>query len=78
VQHGKTGFVAKNFDEFVACTAILLVQPELLAAMREAARRYALSTSWSGSSRIMYEAYDRCLYAANRVGRGGVLDVATT
>lgn len=77
VQHGKTGFVAKNFDEFVACTAILLVQPELLAAMREAARRYALSTSWERIFEDMYEAYDRCLYAANRVGRG-VLDVATT
>lgn len=69
VQHDKTGFVANNFDEFVACTAILLTQPELLASMREAALRYALSTSWERIFEGMYEAYDRCLYAANIVGR---------
>jgi phosphatidylinositol alpha 1,6-mannosyltransferase len=74
VQHGKTGFVANNFDEFVAYTAILLTQPELLAAMREAARQYALSTSWEQIFGGMYEAYDRCLCGANMVGRGGCTD----
>jgi len=77
VQHGKTGFVANNFHEFVACTAILLTQPELLRSMSEAARRYALSTSWERIFEGMYEAYDRCLYATSVAGPG-VLEVATT
>lgn len=69
VQHGKTGFVANDFDEFVACTATLLKQPELLASMRNAGRRYAISTSWERIFEGLYEAYDHCFYAPNVFGR---------
>jgi phosphatidylinositol alpha 1,6-mannosyltransferase len=69
VQHEKTGFVASNFDEFVACTTLLMSQPELLAVMGEAARRYALSTSWESIFEGMYAAYDRFLYSAKAVRR---------
>ncbi len=77
VQHGKTGFVACRTREFAESAAMLMNQPDLLAAMRVAARDYALSTSWEKIFEGMYEAYDRCLHAANMVGRS-VLDVATT
>jgi phosphatidylinositol alpha 1,6-mannosyltransferase len=68
VQHGKTGFVANDFDEFVACIATLLRQPELLGSMRNAGRRYALSTSWEQIFESVYEAYDRCFDGANMFG----------
>ena len=69
VQHGKTGFVANDFDEFVACTATLLRQPELLASMRNAGRQYALSTSWEQIFEGIYEAYDRSFDATNMFDR---------
>ena len=34
VRHGSSGYVARNFDEFVSYTARLMAQPELLSAMR--------------------------------------------
>ncbi len=46
VQHGKTGYVAHNFDDFVSYTELLLTQPALLTRMGLAAREHALSTSW--------------------------------
>jgi phosphatidylinositol alpha 1,6-mannosyltransferase len=69
VQHGKTGYVASNFAEFVAFTVMLLTQPDLLASMRVAARQYALSTSWEQIFEDMYEAYKRCLHAPHMVRR---------
>jgi len=77
VQHGKTGFVAQNADEFAEFTAALMTRPEMLAAMRSEARQYALSTSWARIFEGMYEAYDRYLFPPNTV-RHGVLDIATT
>ena len=77
VQSGKTGFVAHNFDEFAACTATLLTQPEVLCSMREAARQYALSTSWEPIFEGMYRAYERCLPVEDLVSNG-ILDVAHT
>ncbi|MFZ1141508.1 MAG: hypothetical protein WAN76_20180 [Candidatus Sulfotelmatobacter sp.] len=46
VRHGSSGYVARNFDEFVSFTAKLMSQPGLLSAMRVAAREQALTTSW--------------------------------
>jgi hypothetical protein len=36
-------------------------EPELLSAMRVAARQQALETSWDRIFEGMYEAYERCL-----------------
>lgn len=77
VQHGKTGFVAANFDEFAACAESLLTQPALRASMRAAARQYALSTSWDHVFETMYKAYERCL-SSPKFTASNVLDVATT
>jgi phosphatidylinositol alpha 1,6-mannosyltransferase len=77
VQHGYTGYVANNLDEFSAFRAKLLTQPELLTAMRAAARRQALATSWDRMFEGMYEAYERCLLPAPAVNHS-VFDVATT
>jgi phosphatidylinositol alpha 1,6-mannosyltransferase len=77
VRHGVTGYVAYNFDEFVAYTAMLLARPDLLAAMRVAARQQALTTSWDRVFEDLYDAYERYLFPTT-VACGSVFDVATT
>jgi glycosyltransferase involved in cell wall biosynthesis len=77
VRHGQSGYVARDFEEFVAYTAALMAQPELLSTMRVAARRQAMETSWDRIFEGMYEAYERCLSSVP-VESQSVLDVATT
>jgi phosphatidylinositol alpha 1,6-mannosyltransferase len=77
VRHGNSGYVARDFDEFVAYTAALMTQPELLPTMRVAARRQALETSWDRIFEGMYEAYERCLSSVPAESHN-VFDVATT
>ncbi|MHB1839785.1 MAG: glycosyltransferase [Acidobacteriaceae bacterium] len=57
VQHGKTGFVAKNFEEFTTGVATLMADPDLLCSMREAAREYAKSSSWEKAFHDIYQTY---------------------
>jgi phosphatidylinositol alpha 1,6-mannosyltransferase len=61
VRHGSSGYVARDFEEFVGYTARLMEQTEIHSAMRVAARRQALETSWDRIFEGMYEAYERCL-----------------
>jgi phosphatidylinositol alpha 1,6-mannosyltransferase len=77
VRHGSSGFIARGFEEFVGYVAKLMDEPELLCAMRAAAREQALETSWDRIFEGMYEAYERCLASAP-VEERSVLDVATT
>lgn len=77
VRHGSTGYVASGFEEFVAGTARLMDEPELLSAMRVAARQQALETSWDRSFEGMYEAYERRLSSVPLESHN-VFDVATT
>lgn len=77
VQHGQTGFVAKTLEEFAAYTAQMMTQPDLLLAMRLAAREKALTTSWDRIFEGMYDAYERCLLRS-AVAAESVLHVATT
>jgi glycosyltransferase involved in cell wall biosynthesis len=77
VRHGSSGFIAHGFDEFVAYTARLMDQPELLSAMRVAARQQARETSWDRIFEGMYEAFERCLCSVPMANHS-VLDVATT
>jgi phosphatidylinositol alpha 1,6-mannosyltransferase len=77
VRHGSSGYIARDFDEFVSYTAALMEQPDLLLTMRMAARRQALETSWDRIFEGMYEAYERCLSSV-AVAQQSVLDVATT
>jgi phosphatidylinositol alpha 1,6-mannosyltransferase len=65
VQHGQTGYVANNLEEFVAFIDRLLKQPDLLSSMGLAARAYALSTSWERIVEGMYQAYEQCFYGAS-------------
>lgn len=70
VQHGQTGFVAGDFDEFVACTERFLTDRALAAAMGAAGRERALATSWDQIFEEMYKSYQRCFHAAVEVTQG--------
>lgn len=77
VRHGHSGYVARNFEEFVGYTAKLMSEPELLSSMRVAARAQALTTSWDRIFEGMYDAYERCL-SALPVANHDLLNAATT
>ncbi len=57
VQHGKTGYVARNFEEFTTGVATLMANPDLLCSMRKAAREYAKSSSWEKAFHDIYRTY---------------------
>jgi phosphatidylinositol alpha 1,6-mannosyltransferase len=61
VRHGSSGYVAREFEEFVSYTAKLMEQTKIHSAMRVAARQQALETSWDRIFEGMYDAYERCL-----------------
>jgi phosphatidylinositol alpha 1,6-mannosyltransferase len=61
VRHGRTGYIARDFNEFVTFTATLLDHPDLHSAMGVTARQQALTTSWDSIFEGMYEAYEHCL-----------------
>jgi len=68
VEHGKSGYVAKRFDEFVSWVSILMTQPELLDSMRLEARHRALSFgSWEQIFAGMYKTYERYAHSAPQV-----------
>lgn len=61
VEHGTTGFVARDCGEFVAAISALGAQPELLRSMKAAARTSALSYSWEPVFAELCDAYRSCL-----------------
>jgi len=65
VEHGKSGYVAKNLNEFARLLTFLMTQPELHGSMRVEARRRALSIgSWDQIFAGMYKTYDRYTHLA--------------
>ncbi|HWF12559.1 MAG TPA: glycosyltransferase [Candidatus Acidoferrales bacterium] len=60
VKHGKSGYVAKNFDEFAPLLMTLMAQPQLQKSMRLEARNRALAMgSWEQIFSGMYKTYER-------------------
>lgn len=57
VEHGKTGFIAENFEEFASYVAGLMTDPELVSSMRKAGRRHANSSSWGHAFQNIYQTY---------------------
>ena len=57
VQEGETGFVAKNFDDFVKYSIELIDNPEKLARMKKASLDFALTRSWDSVFESVYETY---------------------
>lgn len=59
VRHGETGFVAQDTGEFVSYIRRLASEPELLRAMRQAARSWALNLSWDRIFGGLYADYEK-------------------
>jgi phosphatidylinositol alpha 1,6-mannosyltransferase len=57
VDHGKTGFVARNFEEFAFYVSRLMTDAEMVASMREASRRHARANSWGHAFQNIYQTY---------------------
>ncbi len=63
VQHGVTGLVVHDVEEFSAAVARLMDQPHVLSAMRESARVYAKAHAWEYVFENVYDAYSRQIAA---------------
>ncbi|MEO8724614.1 MAG: glycosyltransferase, partial [Acidobacteriaceae bacterium] len=73
VQHGETGYIAHTFDEFVAAVATLMARPDILSAMRKAARRYAQLHSWEHAFQEIYRAYADCIAESSALPAGALI-----
>ena len=69
VEHGKTGFVAKNFEEFASYVAGLMKDPEMVSSMRAAGRRHAQESSWGHAFQNIYQTYRSHLADAKATAR---------
>jgi phosphatidylinositol alpha 1,6-mannosyltransferase len=65
VQDGETGSIATD-DEFSSAVAGIILDPEVHARMRVAARTYALSASWDSVFEGVYSTYEEVLAAHDR------------
>jgi len=67
VRDNETGFVAKNFDDFVKFSLVLMNDAEKLKEMKIAAREFAKSRSWDAVFESVYRAYaEACAIAAEK------------
>ncbi|MCB1024630.1 MAG: glycosyltransferase [Acidobacteria bacterium] len=57
VREGKTGFVAKNFEDFVKHSLDLIDNPEKLLEMKKASLDFAKTRSWDSVFDDVYKAY---------------------
>lgn len=57
VDEGRTGFIAKDLQDFLGYTIQLMDDRELHSAMKIAARQYALSKSWDAVFESVYDGY---------------------
>ncbi len=64
VDHGESGFVAKDIGEFISYTKELMIDRAKLIAMKENARERALSKSWDSVFESVYEGYNEALQIA--------------
>jgi len=65
IEHGVSGWLAGNDEEFVAAGLTLARDSELRARLGRAARRRALSWSWDTVSDELYDVYSETLLAAS-------------
>jgi glycosyltransferase involved in cell wall biosynthesis len=57
VQEGRTGFVAKNLDEFVKYSIELIDNPRKLDEMKKESLAFALTRSWDSVFESVYKTY---------------------
>ncbi|NJM52568.1 MAG: glycosyltransferase family 1 protein [Blastocatellia bacterium] len=61
IKDGETGFVAKNFDDFVKFAVELMDNPAKLSKMKQASIDFMQKKSWDAVFEGVYEAYDKAI-----------------
>jgi len=69
VQHGETGFIAKDSREFMEYVRSLALEPNQLHKKRAAARAHAMTASWDAVFESVYSAYERGLRSCSAAGK---------
>ena len=64
VQHGKTGFIADEGEDFVKFSIELLENSEKLEQMKKASREFVIAHSWDTVFEKIYEAYSKTIEVA--------------
>lgn len=67
IKDGETGFVAKNFDDFVKYSVELMDNPEKLSKMKQASIDFMQKKSWDAVFEGVYEAYAKTLEVHKRI-----------
>lgn len=67
IKDGETGFVAKNFDDFVKYSVELMDNPEKLSKMKQASIDFVEKKSWDAVFEKVYEAYAKTLEIHKRI-----------
>jgi glycosyltransferase involved in cell wall biosynthesis len=67
VQHGVTGFVARQPEDFARSALLLMNNHPLQETMSQAAREYALTMTWDRVFERVYRSYRRCFEPAHNV-----------
>lgn len=58
VQHGETGFIARNEEEFINFAVYLMENIDVLSKMKRKARQFASLRSWDSVFQSVYDAYE--------------------
>jgi glycosyltransferase involved in cell wall biosynthesis len=66
VDHGVSGFVSRNEEEFIEFAAQLMSSPDQHRKMREQARNEALKRSWERVFEGVYRAYETAINRTNK------------
>jgi phosphatidylinositol alpha 1,6-mannosyltransferase len=72
IKDGETGFVAKNFDDFVKFAFELMDNPAKLSKMKQASIDFMQKKSWDAVFEGVYEAYRQAIEIHKRKKQSGV------
>lgn len=64
IKHNESGFIAKNFEDFVKYSLRLMNNPEKLETMKKQSRASAMSSSWDSVFEAVYNAYHEAIEIA--------------
>lgn len=70
IEPEKTGFIAKDLNDFVEYTIRLMDEPEKLAEMKRNARETAMSKSWDAVFESVYDGYRQAYELRNKNHNG--------
>ena len=61
IKDGETGFIARDFEDFVKYTVELIDNPEKLSKMKQASREFVIANSWDSVFDEVYQNYEKTI-----------------